>query len=163
VVALFFCGVHCARAHRIRWHWQDGKIVEKHQIELPNLYPQEGWCEHDPAVIMDAVTTCIDETMKKVEGRYSPADVAAIGVSQSVTASALSAMADCSRPGRRGCCCQITNQRETTVVWDKTTGKPLHNAIVWLDLRTAETVAKYSAEADGGQDRFRAVCGLPLS
>lgn len=49
------------------------------------------------------------------------------------------------------------------MVWDKTTGKPLHNAIVWLDLRTTETVAKYSAEEDGGQDRFRAVCGLPLS
>eukprot|EP01043_Picozoa_sp_COSAG02_P039493 COSAG02_NODE_3123_length_7322_cov_42.435553_2_plen_73_part_00 len=58
-------------------------MVEKHQIELPNIYPQEGWCEHDPMVIMDAVTTCIDETMKKVEGRFSPADVAAIGVSQS--------------------------------------------------------------------------------
>ena len=59
---------------------QDGKIVEKHQIELPNIYPQEGWCEHDPAVIMDAVTTCIEETMKKVEGRFTAADVAAIGV-----------------------------------------------------------------------------------
>ena len=62
---------------------QDGAIVEKHQIELPNIYPQEGWCEHDPMVIMDAVTTCINETMKKVEGRYSATDVAAIGVSQS--------------------------------------------------------------------------------
>ncbi len=48
-------------------------------------------------------------------------------------------------------------------MWDKTTGKPLHNAIVWLDLRTTETVAKYSSEEDGGQDRFRAVCGLPVS
>jgi glycerol kinase len=57
----------------------------------------------------------------------------------------------------------ITNQRETTVVWDRTTGKPLHNAIVWLDLRTAETVAQFATSEAGGQDRFRAVCGLPLS
>ena len=53
------------------------------------------------------------------------------------------------------------NQRETTVVWSKTTGKPLHNAIVWLDLRTAETVTELAAS--GGVDRFREVCGLPLS
>ena len=86
--------------------------------------------------ILGTVQTCIEETMKQVAGRFTAADVAAIG---------------------------ITNQRETTVVWDKVTGQPLHNAIVWLDLRTAETVAKYATEADGGQDRFRAVCGLPLS
>ena len=68
----------CAYSTHVRVPvFQDGKIVEKHQIELPNIYPQEGWCEHDPMVIMDAVTTCIDETMKKVEGRYTPADVAA--------------------------------------------------------------------------------------
>ena len=86
--------------------------------------------------ILQTVRECIDRTMTKCEGRYTAADVAAVG---------------------------ITNQRETTVVWDKTTGKPLHNAIVWLDLRTAETVAKSSAEADGGQDRFRPICGLPIS
>jgi len=105
-------------------------------MEFEQIHPKEGWCEHDPMVILNTVSTCIEETMKKVEGRFTAADVAAIG---------------------------ITNQRETTVVWDKNTGLPLHNAIVWLDLRTAETVAKYATEAEGGQDRFRDVCGLPLS
>jgi glycerol kinase len=82
--------------------------------------------------ILQTVRECIDRTMTKCEGRYTAADVAAVG---------------------------ITNQRETTVVWDKLTGKPLHNAIVWLDLRTAETVAKYATPEAGGQDRFRAICG----
>jgi hypothetical protein len=89
---------------------QDGKIVEKHQIELPNIYPQEGWCEHDPAVIMEAVTTCIDETMKKVEGRYTVADVAAIGVRQgrACLSSALSAACLCTAPCRwpAAACCR---------------------------------------------------------
>ena len=56
----------------------------------------------------------------------------------------------------------ITNQRETTVVWDKETGKPLHNAVVWLDLRTSE-LCESLTKGPGGQDKFRSVCGLPIS
>lgn len=55
----------------------------------------------------------------------------------------------------------VTNQRETVVVWDKTTGEPLHHAIVWSDTRTSDLCDRYAA--DGGQDRFRATTGLPLA
>ncbi len=57
----------------------------------------------------------------------------------------------------------ITNQRETTVVWDGKTGKPLHNAIVWLDTRTQETVDKILKEKKAGVDELRPICGLPIS
>ena len=103
----------------------------------------QGWCEHDPLEILRSVEHCIEETMQQGrDGRaldgvaFTADDVAAVG---------------------------ITNQRETTVVWDKVTGAPLHHAIVWLDLRTTETVAKYATDEAGGQDRFRESCGLPLS
>lgn len=85
--------------------------------------------------ILDTVTMCIEATMKSVEGRYCAADIAAVG---------------------------IANQRETTVVWDKTTGLPLHNALVWLDTRTAGVVAHFAADGHG-KDRFRRVTGLPLA
>ena len=74
--------------------------------------------------------------MEEVEGRYSAADIAAVG---------------------------IANQRETTLVWDKCTGKPLYNALVWLDTRTAGIVAQLAKESDAGKDRFRDICGLPLA
>ena len=111
--------------------------MEKHQVEFEQHHPQVGWCEHDPAVILGTVTTCISETLRKLEagGSFSRADVAAVG---------------------------ITNQRETTVVWDRRTGAPLYNALVWLDSRAADTVARFAAESEGGKDRFREVCGLPL-
>ena len=55
----------------------------------------------------------------------------------------------------------ITNQRETTLLWDRTTGQPIHNALVWQDTRVDPLVAEYAR--DGGQDRFRAKTGLPLA
>ena len=111
--------------------------MEKHQVEFEQHHPQVGWCEHDPAVILGTVTTCISETLRKLEagGSFSRADVAAVG---------------------------ITNQRETTVVWDRRTGTPLYNALVWLDSRAADTVARFAEESEQGKDRFREVCGLPL-
>ena len=85
--------------------------------------------------ILESTKTCLDKAIERLEAEGgSAADVVGVG---------------------------ITNQRETTIVWDKHTGKPLHNAIVWLDLRTAELAAEL--EAAGGQDRFRATCGLPVS
>eukprot|EP00729_Bicosta_minor_P024009 gene24009-24755_t len=79
---------------------------------------------------------CIDGAVAAAvaKGGYSASDVASIG---------------------------ITNQRETTLVWSRKTGKPLYNAIVWLDLRTASIADELKAE--GGEDRFRATCGLPIS
>ena len=88
--------------------------------------------EHDPAEIWRRVTEVIKEAME-AKG-LKPADLSGIG---------------------------ITNQRETTVVWNKKTGKAVYNAIVWQDTRVADTVAEFTAA--GGQDRYRAKTGLPLA
>ena len=111
------------------------KTLAVHQKEHTQIYPQDGWCEHSPLEILESTNECLDKAVEALEAAGgSAADVVAVG---------------------------ITNQRETTIVWDKFTGKPLHNAVVWLDLRTAELAAELAAS--GGQDRFRATCGLPIS
>jgi len=112
----------------------DKNGVPKHssQQEFTQIYPQPGWTEHDPAEIYSKVEATVADVMRAAGA--SASDVAAIG---------------------------ITNQRETTVAWDLQTGRPLHNALVWLDLRTAEIAARL--EAEGGKDRFRAKTGLPVS
>jgi len=112
---------------------KEGQPVAREQLDLQQHYPQPGWAEHDPTEILDAVVKCCLGAMSK--GKASTADIAAIG---------------------------ITNQRETTVAWDRETGEPFHKAIVWLDLRTSETVAKLCKGA-GGKDRFRKQTGLPVS
>lgn len=79
------------------------KVVALHQIEIKQKYPQEGWVEQDPKEILQAVITCIEETVKKMKNLgLTVSDIKAIG---------------------------ITNQRETTLMWDKETGEPLHNAV----------------------------------
>src|SRR5271166_824869 len=94
----------------------DGKggAVASHAIELRQIYPDNGWVEHDAEEIWHAVRTCCRVAAKGV----TPQDIAAIG---------------------------ITNQRETTVLWDRRTGVPLHNAIVWQDRRTAERCRELKA------------------
>mmetsp|Transcript_26375 Transcript_26375/g.80054 ORF Transcript_26375/g.80054 Transcript_26375/m.80054 type:complete len:533 (-) Transcript_26375:305-1903(-) len=114
---------------------EHARAVVSHQMEHKQFYPRDGWCEHDPLEIVDNAVDCIDSAVGKLTAAgYSPSDVVSIG---------------------------ITNQRETTVVWDKYTGQPLHNAVVWLDLRTTELAKELAKE--GGQDRFRHVTGLPIS
>ena len=109
-----------------------GKVVCFDQKEHEQIYPKPGWVEHDPMEIW----TRVDEVVKGglAKGNIDPADIAAVG---------------------------ITNQRETTVVWNRNTGKPYYNAIVWQDTRTADICNALAA--DGGQDRFRAQVGLPLA
>jgi glycerol kinase len=109
-----------------------GRIVACAQKEHSQIYPQPGWVEHDPEEIWSAVQTVMREAMA-VRG-LAAVDLAAIG---------------------------ITNQRETTVVWNRKTGKAITNAIVWQDTRTSEYVSDLARL--GGQDRFRAKTGLPLS
>jgi glycerol kinase len=81
--------------------------ISSHAIELRQIYPANGWVEHDPEEIWQAAVTCCRVAAKGI----APGEIAAIG---------------------------ITNQRETTVLWDRSTGAPLHNAIVWQDRRTAD-------------------------
>jgi glycerol kinase len=109
-----------------------GQIVASHQEEHRQIYPQPGWVEHDPLEIMERTASVIRKGMAKANAKAS--NIKAVGV---------------------------TNQRETTVVWDRITGKPYHNAIVWQDTRTDKICARLAA--DGGQDRFRQKVGLPLA
>lgn len=110
----------------------EGAIAAVAQREHRQVYPRPGWVEHDAEEIWTNVQAVVTEALAKL--RLKPADLAAVGV---------------------------TNQRETTVIWRRSDGKPIHNAIVWQDGRTAAHVAKLAE--DGGQDRFRAKTGLPLA
>src|SRR5437660_9341605 len=109
-----------------------GQVVSVAQREHRQIYPQPGWVEHDPEEIWRAARDVMQETTA-ARGLTAP-DFAAIG---------------------------ITNQRETTVVWNRKTGKLVTNAIVWQDTRTSDYVSELARQ--GGQDRFRAKTGLPLS
>ncbi len=111
---------------------QSGGIVTTAQKEHQQIYPQPGWVEHDAEEIWQRTVEVITTAMQQVNLR--PEDLAAIG---------------------------ITNQRETTVVWNRKTGKPVRNAIVWQDTRVADYVDELSR--DGGQQRFRTKTGLPLA
>ena len=110
----------------------EGQVVAIDQREHEQIYPQPGWVEHNPLEIWERVRAAAAGALRK--GHLESEDIAAVGV---------------------------TNQRETTVVWDKTAGQPIYNAIVWQDTRTADICAELAK--DGGQDRFRAQVGLPLA
>jgi glycerol kinase len=111
---------------------RSGRIVSSAQREHQQIYPRPGWVEHDPDEIWLRAQQVIAEAMRAKNLRQS--DLVAIG---------------------------ITNQRETAVVWDRNTGVPVYNAIVWQDTRVADAVAAFAR--DGGQDRFRRKTGLPLA
>lgn len=109
-----------------------GKIVSVAQKEHRQIYPQPGWVEHDPEEIWTRTREVIASAI--MQSKLRPNDLAAIG---------------------------ITNQRETVVLWDRRTGKPIANAVVWQDTRTDDLVRELSL--NGGQDRYRAKTGLPLA
>src|SRR5260370_5424983 len=111
---------------------RSGHVVSSAQREHEQIYPKPGWVEHDPEEIWRHRDGGIKEAMD-ARGLRSE-DLAAIG---------------------------ITNQRQTTVVWHKQSGKAVYNAIVWQDTRVALAVAEFAAH--GGQDRYRARTGLPLA
>ncbi|CAB4019362.1 glycerol kinase-like isoform X1 [Paramuricea clavata] len=115
-----------------------GKVVTFHQIELKSHYPHEGWVEQDPCEILSTVKECMEKVTEKLKNiNIDPKNIKAVG---------------------------ITNQRETTVTWDKQTGAPLHNAIVWLDARTKSTVDNFKAKVQESElEEIRKLCGLPLS
>ena len=109
-----------------------GNIVASAQKEHQQIYPQPGWVEHDPEEIWFRTREVIGEAM--AQRGLKPAGLAAMG---------------------------IANQRETTVLWNRKTGKPLANAIVWQDTRVGDDIAEFARQ--GGPDRFRAKTGLPLA
>ncbi len=109
-----------------------GKVVSIDQKEHEQIYPKPGWVEHDATEIWRSSQEVIQGALRKAG--LSVGDLAAAG---------------------------ITNQRETTLVWDRSTGQPIHNAIVWQDTRTDHICNDLIA--DGGQDRFRATTGLPIA
>jgi glycerol kinase len=109
-----------------------GQIVAVDQKEHQQFYPQSGWVEHDPMEIWIRTQEVILNTLQK--SGVHPSEIAALG---------------------------ITNQRETTVIWDRTSGQPLHPAIVWQDTRTDNICSSLARE--GGQDRLREKTGLPLA
>jgi glycerol kinase len=109
-----------------------GQVVAIDQKEHEQIYPKPGWVEHNANEIWERCEDVIRGALSKAS--LSPSDLAAVGV---------------------------TNQRETTVVWDRHTGQPVHNAVVWQDTRTAGICNELSA--NGGQDRFRGTTGLPIA
>jgi glycerol kinase len=111
---------------------KSGRIISMAQKEHRQIFPQPGWVEHDPLEILANSYEVVGAALAR--RNLSAGDIAAIG---------------------------ITNQRETTLLWDRQTGQPLHNAIVWQDTRVDHLLAEYIAE--GGQNRFRAQTGLPLA
>ena len=109
-----------------------GCIIALARREHRQIFPQPGWVEHDPMEILDNTRAVIEEALRGAS--LTARDLAAVG---------------------------ITNQRETTVLWDRATGRPVHNALVWQDTRVDGLVSDFAR--DGGPDRFRDRTGLPLA
>ncbi|KAL4679964.1 hypothetical protein H8957_007403 [Semnopithecus entellus] len=113
------------------------ELLSHHKVELTQEFPKEGWVEQDPKEILQSVYECIARTCEKLdEMNIDISNIKAVGVS---------------------------NQRETTVIWDKLTGEPLYNAVVWLDLRTQTTVEDLSKKIPGNSNFVKSKTGLPLS
>ncbi|WP_067535115.1 glycerol kinase GlpK [Nocardia crassostreae] len=110
-----------------------GTVIAVDQREHTQIFPRAGWVEHDPAEIWENTRAVVAGALAK--GDLTAADIAAVG---------------------------ITNQRETTVVWDRATGEPVYNAIVWQDTRT-DRIADELGQLGGGQERYRDKTGLPLA
>lgn len=111
---------------------RSGDVVSTGQLEHQQILPRAGWVEHDPMEIWRNTREVIGQALSRAD--ITRHDIAAVG---------------------------ITNQRETTVVWDRSTGEPVCNAVVWQDVRTQGIVDRLAEE--GGLDRFRDICGLPLN
>jgi len=112
-----------------------GEPVASHQMGFDNKHAHSGWHEHDPLELLQTVETCIEKAVEQfVADGHDVSRIRSVG---------------------------ITNQRETLVLWDKNTGEPLHNAVVWPDTRTASMVRELKTWP--GADKVQELCGLPLS
>ena len=110
---------------------QNGKLIDIKQKEFSQIFPKQGWVEHDPIEILKTQYQVFENLLK--ENSLNPADIISIG---------------------------ITNQRETTVVWDRKTGEPVYNAIVWQDKRTSDMCEKM--KSDGFEDYVKEKTGLVI-
>jgi glycerol kinase len=110
-----------------------GQIVATGQTEHQQIFPKAGWVEHDPNEIWTNTREVVGLALSRANKTYS--DIVAVG---------------------------ITNQRETAVVWDRTTGQPVYNAIVWQDTRT-QKICDDLAALGGGAERYKERVGLPLA
>jgi len=114
---------------------QTGKVIAEHQIEVEQLFPHESWVEQRPGSLLKSVEDCIEVVCGKLNDAGVSLDrLKGLG---------------------------ITNQRETTVVWDRITGEPLNNAVVWCDARNGVQVHKLHSMF--GQNFLREKCGLPIA
>uniref|UniRef100_A0A8C7C8R9 Probable glycerol kinase n=1 Tax=Oncorhynchus kisutch TaxID=8019 RepID=A0A8C7C8R9_ONCKI len=112
------------------------ELLSHHQVGIKQSFPKEGWVEEDPKEILQSVYECMERTCEKLgQLNIDISNIKAVGV---------------------------TNQRETTLVWDKETGEPLYNAIVWLDLRTQSTVERL-INSTPGKNKNHLKTGLPIS
>ncbi|MFF3064717.1 glycerol kinase GlpK [Oerskovia sp. NPDC057915] len=109
-----------------------GEIVSSGQLEHDQIFPRAGWVEHNPEQIWNNVREAVGLALTRANVTYT--DIAAVG---------------------------ITNQRETAVVWNRRTGKPVYNAIVWQDTRTQKIVDELGGDA--GPEKYKAIVGLPLA
>ncbi|XP_045478379.1 glycerol kinase [Harmonia axyridis] len=114
---------------------QETRVIAEHEVRISSYSPQEGWMEQDPIEIICAVRTCLEKVSEQLGSQTKR--IVTIG---------------------------ITNQRETTILWDKISGSPFYNAIVWNDIRTDSTVdIILSKVPEGNPHHFKQVCGLPIS
>lgn len=114
------------------------EVLTYHQVSITQSCPKEGWVEQDPLEILRAVRECLHQTVFNLRQlTIDPSDIVAVG---------------------------ITNQRETTVVWDSVTGEPLYSAIGWMDMRTTSTVDEILKKIrNKNKDYLKPLCGLPIS
>ncbi|XP_050489183.1 glycerol kinase-like isoform X1 [Bombus huntii] len=114
------------------------EVLTYHQVSISQSCPKEGWVEQDPIEILQAVRECLNQTIFNLRQlTIDPSDIVAVG---------------------------ITNQRETTVVWDSITGEPLYNAIVWMDMRTTSIVDDILRKIrNQNKNYLKPLCGLPIS
>ncbi|XP_043280581.1 glycerol kinase-like [Venturia canescens] len=114
------------------------EVLTYHQVPISQSYPKEGWVEQDPIEILNAVKECLSQTVYNLQQlTIDHSDIVSIGV---------------------------TNQRETTVVWDSVTGEPLYNAIVWMDMRTTSIVDDILKKVrNQNKNYLKPLCGLPIS
>ncbi|MEW6285796.1 MAG: glycerol kinase GlpK [Chloroflexota bacterium] len=134
-----------------------GNVIAVHQKEHQQIYPKPGWVEHDPLEIWERTQEVMQGALAKLSSEQSSvssnqssviSEQSTVSSHQSTVSSEIAAIG-------------ITNQRETTVVWERETGRPIYNAIVWQDTRTDEICNELAKQ--GGQDRWRSKTGLPLA